>query len=436
MSRRNLLIIFLVSAVSLLCHQRADRNRYASTLAEAMHLIDRRYVEEVAPRELYENAMRGMAEGLDPYSAYIKPSEYKQLLEGLEQKFGGIGIVVELNPETKRLTVMTPLIDTPAYRAGMKTGDIILKINGRDTSGMTLKGTVDLIQGKPGEIVRLTVLHLGEEEPVELEIERAIIPIDSVLGDRRREDGTWDFSLPDHPRITYLRLVTFGDRTVEELSKVLKSRAVQGLIIDLRDDAGGSFSAAVKTCELFVAEGEIVSTRGRGGHVLRTYAASGKPLLDPHVPMAVLVNRYSASASEVVAACLQDHHRAKIIGQRTFGKGTVQNILDLEGGRSALKLTTSSYWRPSGKNIHRRKGAKEEADWGVRPDPGFEVAVTEAEADKVRKQRRQRDLGHDAEKLPAAEEQNGQDSQNAQPVEDRCLYEAIEYLESQLPSEK
>ncbi|MCY2991815.1 MAG: S41 family peptidase [Planctomycetota bacterium] len=444
MPRRNLLLILLVAAASLLCHRQADQNRYTATLSEVISLIHYRYVEDIPPRELYENAMKGLAEGLDPYSAYIKPAEYRQLMEDLVQEFGGIGVAVELNPDTKRLTVMAPLANTPAARAGMKAGDLILKIDGRDTLHLLLKDTVNLIQGKPGSIVRLTVLHAGEKEPVELTLERAIIQLESVYGETRQADGKWSFLLPEHPPITYVRILTFGEKTVVELTKVLQDQPVEALLIDLRDDAGGLFAAAVGMCEMFVPQGEIVSTRGRGGKVLRTYTASGKTVLDPQVPMAVLVNHYSASASEVVAACLQDHGRAKIIGQRTWGKGTVQNIFSLEAGKAALKLTTAGYWRPSGKNIHRLRGVKDDADWGVKPDPGFEVVMTDEEANQVRKQRHQRDAGRGAIKPDAVNKENGNDAQDSQangkggkdskPFEDPQLRQAIEYLESQLKS--
>ena len=256
--------------------------------------------------------------------------------------------------------------------------------------------------------------------------------------------------MPEHPRITYVRILSFGEKTLEELTKVLQDRPVEALLIDLRDDAGGLFTAAVGMCEMFVPQGEIVSTRGRNGKVLRTYAASGKTVLDPQVPIAVLVNHYSASASEIVAACLQDHGRAKIIGQRTWGKGTVQNIFTLEGGKAALKLTTAGYWRPSGKNIHRLRGVKDDADWGVKPDPGFEVVLTDVEANQVRKQRHQRDAGRDAVKPEELNEANGTDAQDSgandtegkddtedndsKPFEDPQLRKAIEYLETQLKS--
>jgi carboxyl-terminal processing protease len=437
-------LIFLVAAVGLLCHRQADQSRYTATLGEAMSLIHHRYVEHIVPRELYENAMKGMAEGLDPYSAYIKPSEYRKLMEELEQQFGGIGVAVELNPDTKRLTVMVPLVNTPAARAGLKAGDIILKIEGRDTLRMSLKDTVDLIQGKPGTSVSLTVLHVGEKEPVELTIERAIIQVESVYGEKRQSDGTWSYTVPENPRITYVRILTFGEKTVEELSKVLQDRTVDALLIDLRDDAGGLFTAAIGVCEMFVSQGEIVSTRGRDGQVLRRYYASGNTLLDPQVPIAVLVNHYSASASEIVAACLQDHGRAKIVGQRTWGKGTVQNIFSIEAGQAALKLTTAGYWRPSGKNIHRLRGASEDADWGVQPDPGFAVVLTDDEANQVRKLRHQRENGRDAASSGPANggkpvgapdaAPNGPPSPVAKPQDDPQLRKAIEYLESQLKS--
>jgi carboxyl-terminal processing protease len=429
MPLRNLLVIFLSAIISLACYLRADRNRYASTLAEAMNLISFNYLEEVGYRELYENAMEGMTERLDPYSSYISPSDYRYLKEELDQEFGGIGILVEYDRETGRLTVMSPLVDTPAARAGVKAGDIILAIDGQDTAGMSFRDAVELIRGKPGELVRLTVLHVGEDDPVELEIERAIIPIESVLGDVRRQDGTWEFQLEDDPRITYVRLITFGEITVGELAGTLEDRDVQALILDLRDNAGGLLTAAVGVSDLFIEQGTIVSIRGRSREIRPPYKARSDMLFPRDVPMAVLVNGFTASASEIVAACLQDHGRAKIIGQRTWGKGTVQNIIDLEGGRAALKLTTASYWRPSGKNIHRLKDADEEDDWGVRPDEGFEIKLTDEQADTVRKMRRARDT------LPGAappEEQPEGGEGEGEPFQDPQLQRAIEYLQQRL----
>lgn len=433
MPLRNLLTIFLASIVSLACYVKADRNRYASALAQAMNVIDAHYLDEVSYRELYENAMRGMAAGLDQYSAYFSPTEFTHLKEGLEQEFGGVGILVELDQETKRLTVMSPLVDTPAYRAGIKAGDVILEIDGRDTTGMTLEDAVKLMRGEPGAVVRLAVRHVGEEEPVEVEVTRDIIPIESVLGDRRDKNGVWDFRLKEDARITYIRLTTFGEHTVDELKDVLKDRKVEALVLDLRDNAGGLLTAAVETCDLFIHEGVIVSTRERGGKMRRAPAtATSETIVDRDVPMVVLTNRFSASASEIVAACLQDHGRAKIVGQRTWGKGTVQNIIELEGRRAALKLTTASYWRPSGKNIHRREDASDEDDWGVRPDEGFEVVLTDEEADRVRIDRRKRDAFLNGGRVDGTDDATEEDA--AEPLYDPQLHKAIEYLVSQLRS--
>jgi carboxyl-terminal processing protease len=425
---RNLVALFLAAVLSLMCHVKADRNRYAVTVSEAMDLISFNYLEDVDYRELYENAMHGMAENLDPYSGYISPAEYQRFKEELDQEFGGIGILVEFNRETNRLVVMSPLFDTPAARAGVRAGDVIMAIDGRDTSGMSFRDAVELIRGKPGEPVRLTILHLGEQNPLEVVMQRAIIPIDSVLGDVRRADGKWDFPLQDDPRIAYIRLINFGENSVAELTAVLQGRKTEALILDLRDNAGGLLEAAVGTCNMFLDEGTIVTIRGRDGEVRKTFEADGAPLLRSAIPVAVLVNHFSASASEIVAACLQDHERAKIIGQRSWGKGTVQNVIQLEGGRAALKLTTASYWRPSGKNIHRLKDTKDEDEWGVRPDPGFEVKLTDEQADRIRQRRRQKDIGA----KPEAGPETPQTKEATDPPGDPQLRKAVEYLQQRL----
>jgi len=434
MPLRNLVALFLMAALSLLCRCKADRNRYASTVSEAMDLITYHYLEDVEYRDLYENAMRGMAGGLDPYSSYISPADYARFQEDLDQEFGGIGILVEFNRETKRLVVMSPLFDTPATRAGIRAGDVILAIDDQDTSGLSFRDAVELIRGKPGEPVRLSILHPGEQTPVEVDVLRAIIPIESVLGDGRTADGKWDFQLQDDPRITYIRLINFGENTVSELSHVLQGRQTDALILDLRDNAGGLLDAAVGICNMFLNDGTIVTIRGRDGEVQRTFAADGSPLVPSRLPVVVLINHFSASASEIVAACLQDHQRAKVIGQRSWGKGTVQNVLPLEGGHAALKLTTASYWRPSGKNIHRLSDAKDEDEWGVRPDPGFEVVLTDEQADQVRQRRRDKDLGTPPKEAlpPKPAPSASQDAQPVEPVGDLQLEKAVEYLRQQL----
>lgn len=397
MPRRNLIIIALATFLSLVCYHRAARNRYVGTLTEVMNIINSQYVDPVDTRALFEGAMEGMVSTLDPYSGYVNPDEYNRLRETLDQEFGGVGIVVELNPETKRLTVMTPLVGTPAYKAGLRSGDQIIGINGKDTEGMTLEDSVELMRGPEGSSVTLKLLRPEQPEPFEVTLKRARIPIESVLGDRRRQDGSWVFHLEDHPNIGYIRLTNFGKDTAEELQAALQSfrepgNHIEGLILDLRGNAGGLLDAAIETCDLFLDGGVIVTTRGRGGVERASYSATPGVELGKDVPMVVLIDKYSASASEIVAGCLQDQGRAVIAGQRSWGKGTVQNVLPLEGNRSALRLTIASYWRPSGKDIHKRKDAKDIDDWGVRPEPELEVNLTNEQAAAVANARRERDI--------------------------------------------
>lgn len=444
MPRRNLLVIFLAAFLSIVCYHRAARNRYVGTLSEVMNVITSQYVDPVDSRALFEGAMEGMVSQLDPYSGYVNPEEYDRLRENLDQEFGGVGIVVELNPETKRLTVMTPLMGTPAYKAGLRSGDQIIEIDGKDTEGMTLEDSVELMRGPEGSDVRLKLLRADVAEPIAVTLQRARIPIESVLGDRRREDGSWIYHLQDHPNIGYIRLTTFGKDTAEELKAALHSfrepgNHIEGLILDLRGNAGGLLEAAVDTCDLFLNDGVIVTTRGRGGVERASFSATPGVELGKDVPMVVLVDKYSASASEIVAGCLQDHGRAVVGGQRSWGKGTVQNVLPLEGNRSALRLTIASYWRPSGKDIHKRKDAKDTDDWGVRPDPELEVNLTNEQATQIAKARRQRDIqpiSSDSGETESAEDNQPEPKDDAalKPMStvDPQLQKAVEYLKEKI----
>jgi carboxyl-terminal processing protease len=387
-----------------------------------------------------------MVGALDPYASYIPPDDYTHFQESLDQEYGGIGIVVEINPETERLTVMTPLVGTPAHRAGVMAGDVILKIDDQDTLDMDMKAAVNLMRGKPGEPVKVTLARPTREEPLEMTLVREIIPVESVLGDSRRTDGSWNYMLPGKKRIAYVRLISFGEHTEEELTKALSelNGEIDGLIVDMRNNPGGLLTAAVATCDMFLDRGLIVSTRGRGNVELEEFRAKPGVLLDRNIPIAVLVNGYSASASEIVAACLQDNQRAVIVGQRTWGKGTVQNVIQMENGAAAFKLTTAGYWRPSGRNIHRRKGADETAEWGVSPNEGLEVKLTDEQLEKLMLARRARDVVGVASETPAAPQQPQEtapevpeppapevtEDETAEPQSiDPQLDKAIEYLE-------
>jgi carboxyl-terminal processing protease len=398
MPRRNFYLLIGVTLFSLLCYwegggQRSRYGRMFRTFAQVMQEIEESYVEPVDDRELFEGALSGMTRQLDEYSSYINPEDFRELQEDLGKSFGGIGVQVTLDEETKQLTVMSPVVGTPAYEAGIVAGDKIIKINGESTEGFSLQDAVSRIRGEPGEPIDLTLLREGVAEPKDYRLERAAIHVDTVLGDVRDAHDQWNFFIDPSAKIGYVRITAFSEQTAEELNAVMEKlveQQMRGLVLDLRNNPGGLLRSAVAISDLFIDHGKIVTTKGRRGEVLDDYEATSGEYLD--FPMVVLVNQYSASASEIVAACLQDHKRAVVVGQRTWGKGSVQNIIGLEEGRSALRLTMASYWRPSGKNIHRGRDAKEEDEWGVKPNPGFVVKLEADEFQKMMAERRQRDI--------------------------------------------
>jgi carboxyl-terminal processing protease len=429
MPRRTLWLILAVIVISLACYERADRNPYGRWLSEALDAIDRNYVEAVDEQKLFEGALSGMVGKLDEYSLYLPRSQAPQLQESLDQQYGGIGIEVTLEGEEKQLTVMSPLVGTPAYKAGVRAGDKIVTIDGRGTAKVPLNNIVQWLRGAPGEAVTIGVLRTGSDKPIQFRIVRAKIKVDSILGDLRRLDGTWNFFLPGDEKIGYIRVNTFGETTVNELTAALEwltARGCRGLVLDLRNNPGGLLQSAEEICDLFLPKGAvIVTTRGRDARVRNEAVATGQGEFQS-LPLVVLVNERSASAAEIVAACLQDHQRAAIVGERTWGKGTVQNVIPLEGGRSLLKLTIASYWRPSGKNIHRLESSRDKDEWGVKPDPGCEAKLDEKQFVDLLEKRRRRDVpvANQSPGNPASDK--GADS----PLEfDSQLKRAVEVLD-------
>ena len=358
--------------------------------ADALDQVERNYVKEIDRRELMEAAIRGMLSKLDPYSNYIPPTDLDKFKSSVENEFGGIGITV--STEGGSLAIVSPIYGSPAYRAGLRGGDKIIEIEGKPTEGITIDEAVKRIKGKVGLPVKLTVEHVADGKRETLDLTREMVRVDSVLGDRRKSDDTWNFLLEDDKKIGYIRISSFSRHTADDLKAALidlTKQEMQGLILDLRYNPGGLLTAAIEVSDLFVADGRIVSTEGRNAKP-KAWKAHKDGTFDGF-PMVVLVNHNSASASEIVAACLQDHGRAVIVGERTWGKGSVQNIVELEEGKSALKLTTAGYLRPSGKNIHRGEGAKDSDEWGVKPDNGMEVSLNTDEAEAYLKLRRERD---------------------------------------------
>ena len=309
--------------------------------AEVFGRIKNDYVEPVADKDLLRYAIRGMLSGLDPHSTYLSEEEFNDLRVGTSGEFGGLGIEVGL--EDGFIKVISPIDDTPAQRAGIKAGDLIIRLDAKPVKGMGLDEAVKLMRGKPGTAIVLTILREGNEKPLEITVKRAVIKVASVK-QRVLEPG-----------FGYVRISQFQARTPEDLvralSKLKKESGgpLKGLVLDLRNNPGGVLNAAVAVSDAFLTEGTIVYTEGRVKDSQLKFKAAPDDLIDG-APLVVLVNGGSASASEIVAGALQDHKRALIMGRLTFGKGSVQTIVPIND-RTAIKLTTARYYTPNGRSI-------------------------------------------------------------------------------------
>ena len=361
-------------------------------LVDTLDQVERNYVKGISRRELVEAAIQGVLSKLDPYSSYIEPKELEGFRTTVDSEFGGIGIQLDATDDGQ-LKILSPLVGTPAYRAGLQPGDRIVEINGKPTDGLSMDEAVGQLKGKEGTELSLTVVHSGKTARDKVTLRREVIHVDTVLGDHRGPDNAWVYMLDETQKIGYIRVTAFSRDTPRELREALETltkQKMRALVLDLRFNPGGLLPAAIEVCDLFISEGRIVSTQGRNAKE-RVWNAHKEGTFEGF-DMVVLVNRYSASASEIVAACLQDHHRAVIMGERTWGKGSVQNVIELENGSSALKLTTATYFRPSGKNIHRFPDAKEEDEWGVLPDAGYQQRLSPPEMVALQNERRARDV--------------------------------------------
>jgi carboxyl-terminal processing protease len=458
MSRRNLFWLLGIAAVSTfgfaVAYSAPTREKdkdyeLVRLMVDVLHEVRGKYVVDVDPdreRKLVEDMINGGLERLDPHSAYINPREYKQFEKQSEAAFGGIGVKVGPDRQSRALAVISPIVGTPAYEAGVRAGDLILKIDGKSTESMRMSEAVDLIQGEPGTTITLTLQQDGAKEPKDFTITRAIIRVQSVLGDNLKPGNKdWDYLIDKDSRIGYVRLTQFTKTAATELKTVveeLEKEGVRGLILDLRNNPGGLLTSAVAVSDLFLNDGLIVRTKGRNyKEEIHQAKLAGTLLSEPgrEVPIVVLINKYSASASEIVAAALQDHKRAVVIGERSYGKGSVQNIIMMENNTSALKLTTASYWRPSGKNIHRFPDKKDfEAakidpdEWGVKPNNGFEVELKDDERLEYLIDRAERDVVRDKPKPPAKDKKT---SKPKKPFVDRVLQKALEHLKKKIAAQ-
>ncbi len=328
---------------------------------EVLSIVQNQYVDEVPPKELIYNAIKGTLRGLDPHSSFLDPDSHKEMQVETSGSFGGLGIEITLKDDI--LTVVSPIEGTPAYQAGLQTGDRIIKIDGLTTKDMQLPDAVKRMRGKPGSKVTISVMREGWSEPKDFDITREQIRVHSV---RSQE-------LPNG--IGYVKLRQFQEQSPHDLQEALdkfEKDGMKGLVLDLRNDPGGLLTAAVEVSEKFIDDGKlVVYTEGRvRNQNMRFTAHAKKPITD--LPMVVLVNQGSASASEIVSGALQDWGRAMIVGTQTFGKGTVQTIIPLSDG-SGLRLTTAKYFTPKGRSIHGK---------GITPDIVVEAPKEPAGKDR------------------------------------------------------
>jgi len=411
----------------------ADRSKGAETLGfkdlqtfvEILNRVKSDYVEPVEDKTLIENAVRGMLTGLDPHSSYLDKDEFKDMNVVTTGKFGGLGLEVQMQNGFVR--VVSPIDDTPAAKAGIQPGDLIIKIDETPVKGLSLSEAVDKMRGEPGTKVKITVAREGEVGPKIFDLKRETISVTTVRG-RMLDDG-----------LAYLRVSSFTTETGASLEKEfakLKKEAktpIKGLVLDLRNNPGGVLDAAIKVSDAFMAQGPIVTIKGREAGAQREFDASPGDLLDG-APIVVLINGGSASASEIVAGALQDSRRGVVVGSRSFGKGSVQTILPLSN-EGAIKLTTARYYTPSGRSIQAEgiepdvairplKIAKSEKDEDAAFDPIKEADLKGSLENKDDKASKDERAKREAERV-----QKAKDAQ-ALAESDYTLYEATNILRS------
>jgi carboxyl-terminal processing protease len=356
-----------------------DKNIYKEikTFSEVLDMVQKNYVDEVDSSVLIQGAINGMIKTLDPHSAFMTPETYKELEVETQGRFGGIGIEITILKDV--LTVVSPIEDTPAFKAGVKSGDSIIKIDGKSTKDITIMEAVKKLRGPKDSKVTITIMRENMTSPKDIVLTRAVIQIKSVKA------KTFD----DH--IGYIRIASFHERTSADLRKALvevsaKANPMTGLVLDLRNDPGGLLNQAIEVSDMFLKSGIIVSTRGRTKSMETKTMARDNGDKDVTIPMVVLVNEGTASAAEIVAGALQDNGRAIVVGTQTFGKASVQTVIPLEDG-SALKLTTARYYTPSGRSIQAE---------GIKPDIMVKLLKPSEEPENHLEERlREKDLkGH------------------------------------------
>ena len=416
MPKRNLVLLFLIAVACLLAWAARDRGGRARLYGEVTGHVGRMALEPVDDEALFHAAMEGMFARLDEHSSFeaVDPRSGAPLAVAAE--FAGVGLELVAEGRGRLPTVITPLVSSPAWRAGIAAGDRIVAIDGIATEGMRLKDAVSKLRGPVGSRVVID-LAPPEGDPSEasdeaghlaatrsVSIERAMLRSETVCGDRRRADGSWDWFVEGEEGVALIRLSRFSPHTLDDLdlalTEIVAAGQPSGLILDLRGNPGGLPDAAIEVCDRFLEEGVIVSLRRRPAAGTRPVPATAEQFdvrratpgaVLRGVPMVVIVDGLTASVAEIVAACLQDNGRAVVVGSRTFGKGTVQTAVPLSDGRHALRLTTAEYLRPNLAALHRRPDDAESGDWGVVPERGYELDPTGGTLEVVRDWRLRRD---------------------------------------------
>jgi len=378
MTRERIAWIVSVFLLALLAFQspgsmapRQDEYDWVRTLIEVRRQVVNNYVDPVNDQQLHEKAIDGLISDLDPYTNYIAPEHEDEFNRMLDNNFHGVGISLEM--QSGKALVITPIDDSPADKAGVQAGDVIIKVNGQSIVGKNLEEIVKLIAGPLNTPVTLT-MQRGQQS-VDITMNRQQVFVPTVKGHQRNADDSWNYFVSDAPKVAYIRISQFDGRTFDDLKKVLDGdsaagkpglikQGLQGLILDLRFNPGGLLDQAVAVVKSFIKNGVIVRTKGRN-RPEKVEEADGSGSYTGF-PLVVLVNNGSASAAEIVSGSLQDNKRAVLVGQRTFGKGSVQEVVKLgdDGKDGELKLTVAYYYLPSGRLVHRKKGA---TDWGVEP---------------------------------------------------------------------
>ncbi len=425
MNKKSLLVYTLMFSILAACANAKDKaeeqqeNTYEllNIFGEVMERTKALYVEEQTDKQLIESALNGMLTSLDPHSSYLNEEDFKYMNEQTSGKFGGLGI--EITMENGLVKVISPIDDTPAAKAGIKAGDFITDIDGQTVIGLTLNEVVSKLRGKPGTKVKITVRRVNEE-PFDVTLKRDEIKVTSVKSDIKNDD------------ILYVRISAFNEdvdtdtkKAVENAKKQLKDKFA-GIVIDMRNNPGGLLDQAVKVSDLFLEQGEIVSTRSRNEEDTVKFSATPGDIAEG-LPIVVMINEGSASASEITAGALQDHHRAIILGQKSFGKGSVQTVLPLRN-KGAMRITTARYYTPSGRSI---QATGIEPDIEVKPAKVEEIQshglnLSEADLKGALKNEQTKDTKKDEK----AEQDKEKDAKDYQLVRALDLVKAL-YLHSQ-----